>query len=44
MEVYEGEKIVQGYVVHQDIQEAVVVPQATASAAAETTEAPLPER
>ena len=38
MEVYEGEKIVQGYVVDQDIQEAVVVPQAAASAAAEQSE------
>ena len=43
MEVYEGEKIVQGYVVEQEMQEAVVIPQAAVSAAAETTEAPLPE-
>ena len=33
----------QGYVVDQEMQEAVVVPQAAVSAAAETTEAPLPE-
>ena len=32
MEVYEGEKIVQGYVIGQEMQEAVVVPQAAASA------------
>ena len=38
MEVYEGEKIVQGYVVDQEMQEAVVVPQAAASAAAEQSE------
>ena len=43
MEVYEGEKIVQGYVVDQEMQETVVIPQAAVSAAAETTEAPLPE-
>ena len=35
MEVYEGEKIVQGYVVGHEMQEAVVIPQAAASAAAE---------
>ena len=32
MVVYEGEKVVQGYVVDQEMQEAVVVPQAAASA------------
>ena len=41
MEVYEGEKIVQGYVVEQEMQEAVVVPQAAVSAAAEQS-APVP--
>ena len=43
MEVYEGEEIVQGYVVDQEMQETVVIPQAAVSAAAQTTEAPLPE-
>ena len=38
MVVYEGEKVVQGYVVDQEMQEAVVVPQAAASAAAEQSE------
>ena len=42
MEVYEGEKIVQGYVVGHEMQEAVVIPQAAASAAAEQSAPVVP--
>ena len=42
MEVYEGEKIVQGYVVGQEMQEAVVIPQAAVSAAAEQSAPVVP--
>ena len=42
MVVYEGEKVVQGYVVDQEMQEAVVVPQAAASAAAEQSAPVVP--
>ena len=42
MEVYEGEKIVQGYVIGQEMQEAVVIPQAAASAAAEQSAPVVP--
>ena len=42
MEVYEGEQIVQGYVVGQEMQETVAVPQAAASAAAEQSAPVVP--
>ena len=42
MEVYEGEKIVQGYVIGQEMQETVVIPQAAVSAAAEQSAPVVP--